>query len=491
MSEDRIVQADSPERIEMTTTRPRSGPRTVIAHGTVAADYGVFDAHVVIDGEQITALTVDDSVLGSADELIDARGLVVLPGAIDPHAHFEDPGHTEREDFTTGTMAAAAGGITTVIEHPLTYPPVTSVELYTEKREMAKRKVVIDFALWGALTRPSLAHMEGQWREGAAGFKAFMPESDPSYPNVSDAEFLEGMETAERLGALVLVHAESDSLLQANRARLQSEGRTDVAAHPESRPAFVEEEAVHRALFLADHAGVRLQIVHGSSPVSVDLVAEARARGQRATIEVCPHHLLLDLEDYERLGPWGCCAPAIRDRTLVEGMWQRVLAGTVDSLVSDHAAYTHAEKETGWQDMLSCPLGCQVIQETVPLVLSEALHRRGMSLPAFASFSATNTARTVGLYPRKGTILPGSDADLALYDLESEWVVDPKAQQFSKNPWSPFEGRRVRGRAVRTIVRGRTVYADGQIVVDPGYGRFLSSQEAFALPELAAAEAVL
>jgi allantoinase len=132
-----------------------------------------------------------------------------------------------------------------------------------------------------------------------------------------------------------------------------------------------------------------------------------------------------------------------------------------------------------------------VIQETVPLVLSEALHRRGMSLPAFASFSATNTARTVGLYPRKGTILPGADADLALYDLESEWVVDPKAQQFSKNPWSPFEGRRVRGRAVRTIVRGRTVYADGQIVVDPGYGRFLSSQETFALPEPAAAEAVL
>jgi allantoinase len=300
------------------------------------------------------------------------------------------------------------------------------------------------------------------------------------------------METAERLGALVLVHAESDSLLQANRARLRSEGRTDVAAHPESRPAFVEEEAVHRALFLAAHAGVRLQIVHGSSPVSVDLVQDARDRGQRATIEVCPHHLLLDLEDYARLGPWGCCAPAIRGRALVEGMWERVLAGTVDSLVSDHAAYTHAEKEAGWEDMLDCPLGCQVIQETVPLVLSEAVHRRGMSLPSFACFSATNTARTVGLYPRKGTILPGSDADLALYDLEAEWVVEPKAQQFSKNPWSPFEGRSVRGRVVRTVVRGRTVYVDGQIVAEPGSGHFLSSQEEFTLPEAArAAEALL
>lgn len=470
----------------MTTASADNGPRTVVANGMVAADYGVFGAHVVIDGERIESVTTDDSVLESADELIDARGLVILPGAIDPHAHFEDPGHTEREDFTTGTMAAAAGGISTVIEHPLTYPPVTTVDLYREKREMASGKVVVDFGLWGALTAPSLEHMDAQWREGAAGFKAFMPESDPSYPNVSDDEFLHGMTTAQRLGALVLVHAESDALLRANRARLRREGRTDVRAHPESRPPFVEEEAVHRALYLAQHAGARLQVVHGSSPVSVDLVVQARARGQRATVEVCPHHLLLDLDDYQRLGPWGCCAPAIRERALVEGMWDRVLSGAVDSLVSDHAAYTHAEKEAGWDDMLECPLGCQVIQETVPLVLSEAVHRRGMTLEAFARFSATNTARTVGLYPRKGTILPGSDADLALYDLDADWVVDAHGQQFSKNPWSPFQGRRVRGRLVRTIVRGRSVYADGKIAVAPGYGRFLSSQDDFALPALAA-----
>lgn len=461
----------------MTATDHVDGPTTVIANGTVATDYGVLRAHIAVTGERITALADDDSVLKTADEVIDARGLVVLPGAIDPHAHFEDPGHTEREDFTTGTMAAAAGGITTVIEHPLTYPPVTTVDLYREKREMARAKVVIDFGLWGALTAPSLPHIEGQWREGAAGFKAFMPESDPSYPNVTDAEFLEGMEIVRRLGGLVLVHAESDSLLRANRARLKQAGRTDVRAHPESRPPFVEEEAVHRALFLAAHAGVRLQIVHSSSPVSVDLVRAARARGQRATAEVCPHHLLLDLEDYERLGPYGCCAPAIRERALVEGMWQRVLAGQIDCLVSDHAAYTIAEKEAGRDDMLECPLGCQVIQETVPLVLSEAVHRRGMALDAFARFSATNAARIAGLYPRKGTILPGSDADLALYDLDREWVVTPSAQQFSKNPWSPFAGRQVRGRLVRTMVRGSTVFADGEICVDPGHGRFLSSQD--------------
>jgi allantoinase len=454
-----------------------SSGSVLISGGTVATEYGLFESDLLVVDGRIAALGTGAMPFGGADEVIDARGLVILPGAVDPHAHFEDPGHTEREDFTTGTSAAAAGGITTVIEHPLTYPPVTTVDLYSSKRDMASEKVVIDFGLWGALTRPSLDHMEGQWREGAAGFKAFMPISDPSYPNVTDAELLHGMQTAARLGALVLIHCESESLLQANRARLQREGRTDVMAHAESRPAFVEEEAVHRALFLAGNAGVRVQIVHGSSPVSVDLVTEARRRGHRATIEVCPHHLLLDMEDYRRLGPWGCCAPALRERELVEGMWARVLRGEVHSLVSDHAAYTREEKEAGRSDMLECPLGCQVIQETMPLVLSEAVHQRGMPLPDFARFSATNSARAVGLYPRKGTILPGSDADLALYDLQAEWTVDPRDQQFSKNPWSPFEGRRVRGRVVRTIVRGATVYCEGEIIASPGYGTFLSSQD--------------
>src|SRR5436309_10494612 len=168
-----------------------NGKRTVIAGGTVATGYGVFAADVVIEDGRVAALTDrgDHGGTGAADELIDASGLVVMPGAIDPHAHFEDPGHTEREDFTTGTMAAAAGGMTTVIEHPLTYPPVTTAELYREKRDMAARKVVVDFGLWGALTGPSIGEIGGQRSEGAMGFKAFMPHSDPSYPHVTDPEF--------------------------------------------------------------------------------------------------------------------------------------------------------------------------------------------------------------------------------------------------------------------------------------------------------------
>lgn len=451
-----------------------NGKRTLVVGGNVATDYGVFPADLAIEDERIVSIA-DHGSLNGGDEVIDASGLVVMPGAIDPHAHFEDPGHTEREDFMTGTMSAAAGGITTVIEHPLTYPPVTTAELYREKREMAKQKVVVDFGLWGALTAPSLPEIKDQWREGAFGFKAFMPFSEPAYPHVTDAEFLAGMGEVEAVGGLVLVHAENDSLLQAGLARMQADGRRDPMAHHESRPPFIEEEAVHRALFLAAEVGVRIQIVHVSSPVSAELVRRAKEEGQRASMEICPHHLLLDLDDLVRLGPYGRCAPALRDRQLVEGLWNYVLGGTADSLVSDHCAYTLEEKEPGWDDIFAAPLGCQVMQETVPLVLDEAFHRRGMPLDEFVRFSSTNAARIIGLYPRKGSILPGSDADLAIYDLETEWEVDAGRQQFSKNPWSPFDGRRSRAKVVRTLVRGETVYADGEILVEPGSGRFLSS----------------
>ncbi len=457
-----------------------------IANGIVGAPYGVFRSHVMILGERIAGFSDDDSVLTGVDQVIDAAGLVVLPGSIDLHGHFEDPGHTEREDFHTGTKAAAGGGVTSVFEHPLTYPPTTTVQLYQQKRAMASKKVVIDFGLWGALTPISLEEMEGQWRQGAPGFKAFMADSEPAYPRADDGALLEGMRIAQRLGALVLVHAENNAMLQVNMARLHESGRTDALAHHESRPPIVEEEAAHRALYLARHAGARLQVVHSSSPATAELVKQARAVGQKATIEVCCHHLLLDLDDLERLGPFGRCAPALRERALVEKMWDHVLDETIDCLVSDHCAYTLEEKQRGYEDIFAAPNGCQVMQEMVPVVLDEAFHRRGMRLDAFARFIAERPARIAGVYPEKGSMLVGSHADLVLWDLEGTWVIDPPSQQFSKNPWSPFEGRKCRARVVRTLVRGETVYVDGEITANAGSGRFLSVQDEHGLGRPAA-----
>ena len=377
--------------------------------------------------------------------MIDARGLVVLPGAIDPHAHFEDPGHTEREDFTTGTMAAAAGGFTTVFEHPLTYPPVTTVDLYTAKRDMAAEKVVIDFGLWGALTAPRSPTSRASGARARRASRRSCRARTRRTRTSATTRCSRACATVAGLGGLVLIHAENDALLHGNIGRLRAAGRTDMLAHHESRPPFVEEEAVHRALFLAAHAGVRVQIVHISTPVSAGLVAAARARGVAASAEVCPHHLLLDLDDAVRLGPLGLLrAAAARRARSSRAVGAR--PGRRRRLPGLRPLGLHARGEGARLGRhLRRPLGCQVIQETVPVVLSEAVHRRGMALDAFARFSATNAARILGLYPRKGTIRPGADADLAIWDLDAEWTVDPQAQQFSKNPWSPFAGRRCAG----------------------------------------------
>ena len=251
----------------------------MIEGGTVATESAVFAAEVVIEDGRIAALA-EPGAGPAADERIDASGLVVMPGAIDMHAHFEDPGHTEREDFTTGTMAAAAGGITTVFEHPLTYPPVTTTALYREARDGGAQGR-------GRFRPVGCAHPDvdsrdrrsvGRGRGGVQGVHACLGSL---YPHVTDAEFLDGMREVRAVGGLVLVHAESDSLLQAGIARMRAAGRVDTMAHHEARPPFVEEEAVHRALYLAAHAGVRIQIVHVLSPSARRSCARRSAPGGR------------------------------------------------------------------------------------------------------------------------------------------------------------------------------------------------------------------
>jgi allantoinase len=445
---------------------------SVIRGGTIAADYGVFPGDVVIRGEKIAAiLTPGDSVPG-ADQEIDARGLVLYPGGIDPHCHFEEPGGEHREDWHTATMSAAAGGITTCIEHPLTIPPTTTADRLLHKRGLAEARAVVDFGLYGGMVPESIAHIPAMHEAGAMGFKAFMPPSDPDYPHVDDAQLLEGLRCCASLGALTLVHAENGTLLEAFTARLRADGRTDPLAHAESRPPVVELEAVSRAALLAAAAQARLQIVHLSVPEAAEVIDRHRALGQPISVETCPQYLLMDETDLIRLGPWAKCAPPLRSRSLVEGLWQRVLDGAIDCLVSDHAPYTMQEKAAGEHDIWAAPAGLQIMQSMLPAVLDEAVNRRGMSPERFVRFSATNAARILGLYPRKGTILPGSDADLAIYDPNEEWTITA-ADLFSKHKWTPLAGRRVRGKVMYTIVRGRTVYANGEIVMPAGYGQFL------------------
>ena len=361
-----------------------------------------------------------------------------MPGAIDMHAHFEDPGHTEREDFTTGTMSAAAGGITTVIEHPLTYPPVTTAELYREKREMATRE-------GGRRLRPlGRAHRSldprdraRSGREGAPGFKAFMPISDPSYPHVTDAEFLEGMREVKAVGGLVLVHAESDSLLQAGLAR-HAGRRAAATRSPTTRRG---RRSSRRRRCTARSTSPRTPACGSRSCTSrarsaPSCVRRARsAAGRPATMEICPHHLLLDLDDLVRLGPYGVCAPALRDRALVERLWDSVLDGTADCLVSDHSAYTLEEKEPGWDEHLR-----RAARLPGDPGDGAARARRGLPPPRHVA----RRVRALLVHERgphrravsraRARCCPAPDADLALYDLETEWTVDARTPAVLEEP---------------------------------------------------------
>lgn len=465
-------------------------PKTIVSGGLVVTPTGALGCDILIEDGRIAGL-VDGAAGIGADERIDATGLVVLPGGIDGHTHFiqDDPEDTDPElsaphpdefdGFENGGRGAAAGGITTAIEMPQGDPPSVNDRTYRRKIELAARDTVVDFALWGGVipgrTTSDLADMLAA---GAVGFKAFTCNSDPGYPGLDDAQLLQTLEFLRGTPVMLGLHAENDALLQRGLERMQKDGRTDPLAHAESRPPIVEMEAVNRAIFFAAQTNGWVHIVHMSSPGSAELVRQAKLRGIRITCETCPQYLTLDLDDLVRLGPFAKCAPAIRAREDVEGLWRHVADGVIDCLTSDHCAFTIEVKESGREDIFNAPNGLAGIQTLLPVFASEA-RARGISWERIAEMTAGNPARLWGLAPKKGAIWVGSDADLTLFDPDAKWVVS-KDELLHTQKWSPFEGRTVRGRVVRTILRGETIYridAEERVLVGPGFGRFVPRQD--------------
>ncbi|WP_067177427.1 dihydroorotase [Microtetraspora niveoalba] len=448
-----------------------------VAGGTILTPGGPVAATLLVDGGRVRE-TVPPGTPVRAAEVIDASGLHVMAGAIDLHVHFDVPGISFEDDFNAGTRGAAAGGVTFVVEHPFSDPPTTTAARYADKSARAAAGAVVDFGLWGALTGPSLREMAGQHALGAPGFKAFLPDNDMDFPPATEADLLTGMATAARLGARVLVHAEDRETIAVAETRLRARGRTDIAALLEARPPSAEIEAVRGVLEAARRTGCAVHLVHLSTPEAVDLVAQARAAGVDATCEVTAHHLLLDEDDLRRVGGFGVCAPPLRDAGRVAALWDRVRAGLVQAIVSDHCPYGRADKLKGSADVFACPFGIQSVQEYMPLVLSEAL-RRGVALTRIVPLFTEGPARVCGVDGSKGVLTPGMDADIVLLDLNRPWVISAERQQHAVERWSPYDGRACDVRVVRTLVRGRTVATGGDVVAPPGWGRFVPlSQEA-------------
>jgi allantoinase len=438
----------------------------VIRGGTVVLPTGQCPADIAIMDGTITAI---GSEVRDGDETVDARNLAVLPGVIDAHVHFNEPGRADWEGWEAGTRGAAAGGVTTVLEMPLNaHPPTTTVEAFDAKLAVASQKALVDFGLWGGMVPHNLQNLENLHQRGVVGFKAFMSDSGiDDFHRVSDGLLAIGLKTAARLNAIVGVHAESQEMLAAH-------GAPNPLAWCRARPAAAEVAAIRRLLVCMRGAGkdVRAHVVHVSCAEGLTEVDAARAKGVSITAETCPHYLAFTEEDFGRIGPALKCAPPIRDAATREALWEEVLAGRVDLIGSDHSPCPAADKHKGDQDIWQAWGGIAGIQATLPVLLTEGLHGRGLSLERIAHLTATAPAQLFGLYPRKGAIAVGADADFAIVDPAQRWTFGASDLQ-TRSGVSAYLGREFTGKVVRTIVRGKTVYCDGEVVGRPGWGRFV------------------
>ncbi len=420
-------------------------------------DLAVADGRIVVIGEEIEE--------GARDE-IDATGLVILPGVIDAHVHFNEPGRAEWEGFATGTRALAAGGTTTYFDMPLNaHPPTLDAWSFDLKCRAAEAASLVDFALWGGLVPGDLDRLDELAARGVVGFKAFMSNSGISdFEAVDDLTLLEGMARAARLGKIVAVHAESDQITGRLAARAVAEGRTGVRDYLRSRPVVAELEAIERAITFAAETGCALHIVHVSTGWGVDLVASARARGVDVSCETCPHYLVLSEDDMERLGAIAKCAPPLRDQAEQDALWRHLTGGMLPMVASDHSPAPPEMKRDG--DFFKVWGGISGCQSLLPLLLSEGYHRRGIPLSTLARVMSTFVARRFGLDAHKGRLAVGAHADLVLVDLDASAVLAAEDLHY-RHRHSPFVGRQLRGQVVRTLLRGTTTFLDGAIVSGP------------------------
>lgn len=444
-----------------------------IKNARVVTESETFSGGVVIDGEKIEQVLKEDAVI-EATQVIDLGGKVLLPGLVDDHVHFNEPGREDWEGYRTGSMASAAGGITTVLEMPLNAtPPTINRELLDRKRQVVQSESVVDYGNWGGLVDNNLADLPGLHEGGVIGFKAFMSNSGVDFERVDDDVLYAGLKLSGELGNLVGTHAENEYVTSYLGNLLRDSGRNDRAAWYESRPPASELEAIQRACYWAGVANGNLHIVHITIPDGIRAVADAKDRGIKVTSETCPHYLVFDHEDYEEIGPAAKCAPPIRSRQTVEEMWNLVLEGKVETIASDHSPCLWEDKVPGMHNIWKAWGGISGVQTMLPAILTEGVHKRGMRLQDVARMMAANPARIFGLYPQKGALEPGSDADFAVIDLEAEWTLSSEDLWY-KNKHSAYIGHTFTGRVEQTFLRGKPIYQNGKIVVQPGYGKALS-----------------
>jgi dihydroorotase len=427
----------------------------VINGGTIVSPDAEYRASIAIKHGLIHAIGAPEA-MPPAKQVLDATGLYILPGAIDVHVHFRDPGYPQKEDFASGTAAAAFGGVTTVFDMPNTLPTVGTPEALAAKHKIAAEKAYVDYGLYAVLGEDSIEHVSRLIDGGIIGFKLYMGNTFGRIPSPTTGAMLEAFEVVAPTGKRISLHAETNSIMERRESRLRAAGRTEPIAHLAARPAVVAVEAVARAAILAEWTGARIHVLHISSAAELRPLAEAKARGVEITGETCPHYLLLSEADYEKFGGIVRVNPPVREAPNRQPLWDALMDGTIDMIATDHAPHTPEEKTRN--DIWTVDCGFPGVETQMPLMLTE-INRGRASIQDYVRWSAEAPAKIWGLYPRKGALAVGSDADIAIVDLNRSWTIDDALIQ-SRSKISPWHGRQATALPVHTIVRGRFVMKD-------------------------------
>jgi len=454
---------------------------TVVRNGTVISATDTSAADIGIVGDKITAIGAQLPI-ENATNVIDAAHHLVLPGGIDVHTHLDMPfgGTTSADDFETGTIAAAFGGTTTLIDFAIQYKGQSLRQAFDTWMQKAHSKAVADYAFHCIITDLGSAQLEemGQLvREGVTSFKLFM-----AYPGVfmlDDATIFRAMRQAARHSGLICMHAENGGAIDVIVQQALAEGKRAPKYHALTRPTTAEAEATGRAIALAEMAGAPVYIVHLSCNEALEKVREARDRGLPAYAETCPQYLYLSLENMDVPGFEGAkyvFTPPLREKWHQEKLWQGLAKDTLQVVSTDHCPFCFKEqKELGKDDFTKIPNGGPGIEHRLSLIYTGGVHGKRFSPNRFVEIVSTAPAKLFGLYPRKGTIAVGSDADLVIFNPEQEEIISAKTHHMRVD-YSMFEGIRIKGMPRTVLSRGRTIIESGKFVGRPGSGQFLRRQ---------------
>lgn len=431
----------------------------VVRGGTVVTADSMFRADIAIDNGVFSEIALPGELSSTPGDVYDAEGKYVLPGVIDGHVHFREPGLEDKEDWETGSRAAVFGGVTTVVDMPNTIPTTSTPEHARDKQELAESKSYCDFGLFGLIVQENVDQIVPMAKEGlVVGYKVFMGMTIGNLPRPDDGMLINGLREAAKVGLRVGFHAENNEIMQHRITELQQVGRSDPLAHVDSRPVIAELESIQRVSLFAQENRAKIHIFHLSSGPGLGMIEEWRAKGVDITTETGPHYVFLNSDDMPRLGAMMRMNPPVREPGHDSALLTGLVMGRVNAIATDHSPHPREEKLDN--DIWKALSGFAGVETSVRLFLTRAVNTGRMTLSQFVRATSLGPAKTWSLYPKKGIIQVGSDADLTIIDLEEEGVIEEESLH-GKNNANPFLGEPTKGAPVATIVRGRLIVRDG------------------------------